>query len=76
MRILCDYLSKLEKYQGIYKIDLDDPTDYDNLILHITLMGNTRPVKHHSADQLPAYERKHPIKSKIFCTDYNSCSLH
>jgi len=35
MRILRDYLSKLEKYQGIYKIDLDDPTDYDNLILHI-----------------------------------------
>ena len=35
MRILRDYLSKLEKYQGIYKIDLDDPTDYDTLILHI-----------------------------------------
>jgi hypothetical protein len=35
MRILCDYLSKLEKYQGIYKIDLDDPSDYDSLVLHI-----------------------------------------
>jgi len=35
MRILRDYLSKIEKYQGIYKIDLDDPTDYDNLELHI-----------------------------------------
>ena len=35
MRILSDYLSKLEKYQGIYKIDLDDPTDYDNLICNI-----------------------------------------
>jgi len=35
MRILCDYLSKIEKYQGKYKIDLDDPTDCDNLELHI-----------------------------------------
>jgi hypothetical protein len=35
MRILCDYLSKIERYQGKYKIDLDDPTDCDNLELHI-----------------------------------------
>jgi hypothetical protein len=35
MRILRNYLSKLEKYQGIYKIDLDDPSDYDNLAIHI-----------------------------------------
>lgn len=35
MRILRDYLSKIEKYQGIYKIDLDDPSDYDSLAIHI-----------------------------------------
>jgi hypothetical protein len=35
MRILRDYISKMEKYQGKYKIDLDDTTDYDNLELHI-----------------------------------------
>jgi hypothetical protein len=35
MRILHDYISKMEKYQGKYKIDLDDTTDCDNLTLHI-----------------------------------------
>lgn len=35
MRILRDYFSKLEKYQGKYKIDLDDPSDYDSLICDI-----------------------------------------
>ena len=35
MRILCNYLSILEKYQGIYKIDLDNADDYNNLKLNI-----------------------------------------
>ena len=35
MRILRNYLSNIEKYQGIYKIDLDNKDDYNNLKLHI-----------------------------------------
>ena len=35
MRILRNYLCMLEKYQGIYKIDLDNENDYSNLKLHI-----------------------------------------
>jgi hypothetical protein len=35
MRILHNYLSMIEKYQGIYKIDLDNQNDYSNLKLHI-----------------------------------------
>jgi hypothetical protein len=35
MRILRNYLSIIEKYQGIYKIDLDNMDDYNNLKLNI-----------------------------------------
>lgn len=35
MRILRNYLSILEKYQGIYKIDLDNADDCSKLKLHI-----------------------------------------
>lgn len=35
MRILRNYLCMIEKYQGIYKIDLDNENDYSNLKLHI-----------------------------------------
>ena len=36
MRILCNYLSNLEKYQGICKIDLDDYVDKYNLGFNIS----------------------------------------
>jgi hypothetical protein len=35
MRILRAYLSNLEKYQGIYKFDLGDQTDYESLFHNI-----------------------------------------
>ena len=35
MRILHNYLSIIEKYQGIYKIDLGNADDYSKLKLHI-----------------------------------------
>jgi hypothetical protein len=35
MRILHNYLSIIEKYQGIYKIDFDNPDNYSNFKLHI-----------------------------------------
>lgn len=35
MRILRDYLAKLETYQGIYRVDFDNKENYNNLILHI-----------------------------------------
>ena len=41
MRILCNYLSNLEKYQGIYKIDLDD---YDDIDIELIAQAHKRTL--------------------------------
>jgi hypothetical protein len=76
MRILRDYLSKMEKYQGKYNIDLDDPTDYDSLTLHIQYrIVNTKcelPSDNTVYKIIRSIRQEHFLKFiKTFCKNNN-----
>lgn len=76
MRVLCNHLSKLEKYQGIFNIDLDNADDYYKLELNIkdriVTTKNELPNENIVFKLIKSLNKEHFLKFiKTYCRNNN-----